>query len=207
MSNRNLIFGEGITSWPKALKMIPFLMYEKLRPMPPSVALSTLEQQKDEVLADVSAWSAARLAYRPAPTAWSAAEVLDHLVRVEREILAAAEHGLVAPHRRGVRDRVGVALLDWLFRSDRRVRVPTSVPEVLPAQDADLVTVRREWDAARRDLGRFLAALTPGQRGAGVFRHPVAGWMSVPQVLQFFWVHTHHHGFQLARLRAGSSGQ
>lgn len=175
--------------------------------MPPSVALSTLEQQKGEVLAGVATWSPENLVYRPSPTAWSAVEVLDHLVRVEREILAAAQRGIVDLHRRGVRDRVRFALLDWLFRSDRRVRVPTSVPQVLPAPNADLGTVRRDWDTARRDLRGFLAPLTPDQLGAGVFRHPVAGWMSVPEILRFFWVHTHHHGFQLARLRAASGGQ
>jgi uncharacterized damage-inducible protein DinB len=172
--------------------------------MPPSVTLSILEQQKADVLADVSAWSVARLGYRPAPAAWSAVEVLDHIVRVEREILDVAQRGVVNPHRRGLRDRVGVAFIDWLFRSDRRVRVPTSVPEVLPTPDADLGTVRREWDAVRHDLASFLAPLTDHQLSDGVFRHPVAGWMNVPQMLRFFWVHTHHHGFQLARLRAAS---
>jgi hypothetical protein len=80
--------------------------------MPPSVALSTLEQQKAEILASLAAWPASQLTYRPTPTAWSAVEVLDHVVRVEREILAAALRGVVAPRRLGVRDRVGFVLLD-----------------------------------------------------------------------------------------------
>ena len=172
--------------------------------MPPSVALSTLENQKAEILASLAAWPASQLTYRPTPTAWSAAEVVDHVVRVEREILAAALRGVVAPRRRGVRDRVGFVLLDWLFRSERRVRVPTSVPEVLPSPNADIVTARRDWDIARRDLAEFLGSLTRDQLGPGVFRHPVAGWMSVPQMLRFFWVHSHHHGFQLTRLRAAA---
>ena len=174
-------------------------------PMPPSIAFSTLEQQKARLLADIDAWSPPQLTYRPTPAAWSAAEVLDHIVRVEREILAAAQRGLPTPHRRGASDRLRFILLDWLFRSDRRVRVPGSVPQVLPAPHADLGTVRREWDVARQELGSFLAPLTADQLSLGVFRHPVAGWMSVPQVLRFFWVHTHHHGYQLDRLRAAST--
>lgn len=172
--------------------------------MPPSDALRTLEQQKAELLSGVAEWSQDELAYRPAPAAWTAVEVLDHLVRVEREILSATQRGLAHPRRRRVRDRVGVAFIDWLFRTDWRVRVPGSVPEVLPAPDADLATVRRAWDDARRDLDRFLVPLTGDQLRVGVFQHPVAGWMSVPQVLRFFWVHSHHHGFQLARLRAAA---
>ena len=165
-----------------------------------------LEQQRAALLASVGAWPAAAVAFRPGPDAWSAVEVLDHLVRTERGILVAAERGLAAPHRRGVRDRLGGWFVERLFRSDRRVRVPASAEAaVRPDSNADLAAVRREWAAVRRALARFLAPLAPGQLTVGVFRHPVAGWMSVAGVLRFFWVHVHHHGFQLARLRRGSA--
>jgi hypothetical protein len=51
-----------------------------------------------------------------------------------------------------------------LFRSERRVRVPTSVPEVLPSPNADLVTARRDWDIARRDLGLDIGEFDDGDR-------------------------------------------
>ena len=54
------------------------------------------------------------------------------------------------------------------------------------------MAIRRDWDATRRDLVRFLIPLAPGQLTAGVFRHPVAGWMRVPDVLRFFRVHAHY---------------
>lgn len=167
--------------------------------------LAMLEQQRADVLQEISAWSPDHSIYRPAPTAWSAVEVLDHLVRVEREILAATQRGIATPHPRRIRDRVRVAMLDWLFRSDRRVRAPTSVPAILPSSQADLATLRHEWAEVRHDLAQFLALLPHDYPDSGVFKHPVAGWMSIPQVLRFFWVHTHHHRFQLARLRIAES--
>ena len=173
--------------------------------MPDRTTFADLERQRGALLADVGGWPAAAVAYRPTADAWTAAEVLDHLVRVERGILAAAAQGLASPQRRGVRDRLGCAFIDRLFRSDRRVRVPASVAaQVAPRPGPDLAAVRADWDAARGDLARFLAALRPGEGRGGVFRHPVAGWMGVPEVLRFFWVHAHHHGFQLARLRAAA---
>jgi hypothetical protein len=175
-------------------------------PMNRGPTFSALETQRAALLTDVAGWPAAVLAYRPAPGAWSAPEVLHHLVRVERGILAEAERGLGAPHPRGLRDRLGCALLDRVCRSKRRVRMPASVAaRVAPAPAAHLVVVRAEWDATRRDLARFLdrvPALRPDQQRGGVFRHPVAGWMGVPEVLRFFWAHAYHHAFQLARLRA-----
>ena len=169
---------------------------------------AVLEAQRIEMLADVARWPARLVAFRPRPDAWTAPEVLDHLVRTERGILTAAAAGLRTPHRRRIRDRIGVYLLDWLFRSDRRVRVPESVAAVVsPHAGADLRAVRRDWDDVRRDLSEFLAPLAAPDFSEAVFRHPVAGWMRVPDVLRFFWVHSHHHGFQLARLRAaGRSG-
>lgn len=176
----------------------------------PVTTFDTLERQRVALLADIDGWPAAAVAYRSAPGTWTAVEVLDHLVRVERSILAAAVQGLAAPHRRGLRDRLGGALVDWVFRSDRRVRVPASAAaQVAPTAGADLASVRADWAAARRDLAAFLGTLPTvphDQQRGGVFRHPVAGWMGVPEVLRFFWVHAHHHGFQLARLRAAAAG-
>lgn len=168
--------------------------------------LAELEQQRADLLRGVDAWPAAHVAFRPAPGAWSAAEVLDHLVRTERAILDATARGLAAPRRQGLRDRAGVWFLDRLFRTERRVRVPPSAAAVVgPDAGADLAAVRGAWDAVRGDLAAFLAPLGPAQLTDAVFRHPVAGWMRVPDVLRFFWVHAHHHGFQLERLWAAAA--
>lgn len=173
-----------------------------------AATFAVLEAQRAALLADLDGWPTAALAHRPAPDAWTAPEVLDHLVRSERGILAEVRRNLAAPHPRGLRDRLGCAFIDRVFRTDRRVRAPAAVAaRVAPAAGADLAAVRAEWDAARAELGGFLAGvpdLRPAQQRDGVFRHPVAGWMGVPDVLRFFRVHVHHHAFQLARLRAGA---
>jgi hypothetical protein len=164
-----------------------------------------LEHQRAALLADVGSWPMAAVTYRPAPGAWTAAQVLDHLVRSERGILAQVRQRLDVPHRRGLRDRLGCAFVERVFRSERRVRVPESVAAlVAPAPGADLAVVHADWDATRADLARLLTTIGPEQGRGGVFRHPVAGWMGVREVLRFFWVHAHHHAFQLARVRAAA---
>ena len=170
------------------------------------MTFASLEQQKAAALARVDAWSPARLAYRPGPPAWSAVEVLDHVEKVERQILVAVQHGLSQPHRIGVRDRLGFLFLDRLFQSDRRVKVPTSAATVLPDVYVDLVAVRQRWNTTRQDLAHLLTRFPPDSRSLGVFRHPVSGWLSMPQVLRFFSVHLHHHTFQLTHLTNASDG-
>ncbi len=165
-------------------------------------AFADIEAKKTAMLGRIAAWPAERLTYRPSPGEWSAIQVLDHLVKVETGVLAAVRRGLEAPHRIGVRDRLGFLLVDVVFRSRRRVKVPMSAKRVLPDHEADMTDLVQRWDASRLELGELLAHLSPEERRKGVFRHPVSGWMNVPQVLRFFSTHITHHEFQLDRLDA-----
>lgn len=168
--------------------------------------LFRLEQEKSELVAPLKNWPPARLAYCPAPTAWSTAQVLDHLVKTETEILAAARRSLDFPHQIGLRDRLGYLFIDRIFRSARKVKVPGSVAQVLPDQNPDFAAVLLRWEAVRKDLARFYTELSPKQLRGGLFRHPVSGWMDMPRILGFFSVHMVHHEFQLARLGTASEG-
>ena len=163
-----------------------------------------LERQKADILAKVRDWPADRLAYRSAAREWSAAEIIDHLVKVEHAILGAVRRGVQEPHPVGVADRLHSLLIYLLLRTPSRVRVPRSAPEVLPAQDVDLDDAITQWKATRIDLRALLSEVDAGAMRAGVFRHPVSGWMTLPQVLRFFSVHMHHHVFQLDRVAARS---
>ncbi len=64
--------------------------------------------------------------------------------------------------------------------------------------------VCNRWQAVRSDLAAFHGQLTPQQMRQGVFRHPVGGWMALPDVVEFFYVHMLQHKFQLDRLTAES---
>ena len=172
-----------------------------------SVNLSQLEEQTAALLIDLEGWPAERLRFRPAEGAWSAVQVIDHLARTEREIQVRVRDGLGAPHRIGVRDRLGTLFLDRIFRSDRKVKVPGSADAVLPGADPQLPDVAMQWEASRQELAALLTQSKPEQTGLGVFRHPVGGWMSLGGVLDFFSVHMHHHRFQLDALYQASEGK
>ena len=119
-------------------------------------------------------------------------------------ILEAARIGIKNPHRIGIRDRLGNIFLNRVFRSERRVRVPGSASQVLPAADPEMPEVLAAWDETRRDLAVFLSRLEGEQMRQGIFRHPVAGWMTAPGIVAFFSVHITHHRFQLERLSLAS---
>lgn len=168
-------------------------------------SLALIEEQKRLLLSRIASWDEPRLSFRPRAGEWSALEVVDHLVRTERAILDVAVQGLAMPHRIGVSDRLRTAFLTQVFRSQRRVKAPGNVPQILPGPALSFPELRQRWDSVRMDLSSFLASAPAEQLRQGIFKHPVGGWMSANGILTFFSVHMIHHGFQLDRLATAST--
>ncbi|NYF91570.1 DinB family protein [Tunturiibacter empetritectus] len=163
-----------------------------------------IEQQKRELIDELSHWASERLAFRPTSNEWSALQMVDHLIRTEREILLVTysnEHQL---HRIGLIDHLRTRFLEGLFRSDRKVKVPSTASVVLPGIDVQLPILTAEWLEVRAKLAQNVDRLLAGPHGMALFHHPVGGWMSMQAVLNFLSVHLVHHRFQLQRLRAAS---
>jgi DinB superfamily len=165
-----------------------------------------LETQRTHLLAELAGWGNSRLSFRPAPSAWSAVEVLDHIVRAETGTIANVRTGLQNPHALGSEERPGIAALDHALRSDQYFKVPATAGGIHPDAQTTLSNVESRWEQARAELKSLLEAFAPSDVRCGVFCHPFAGWMTFAEVLDHFSAHFYHHGFQLARLREGSAG-
>ena len=164
-----------------------------------------IEEQKRAMLDDLGQWTPERLTFQASASEWSALQMLDHLIRTEREILAVVYRNENQLHRYGVADRLRNRLLVALFRSKSRVKVPRSASLVLPGEATELPVLAAEWGVTRATLAQNIDRLFEGSSGKAIFKHPVAGWMSMQAVLDFFSVHLVHHGFQLDRIRAASA--
>ena len=164
-------------------------------------ALAELEKQKRDLLAEVGEWSAEKLSYRPGPSEWSVMEMIDHLVKTETAILAAAREGLRKPHRIGWSDKVRTRFLQTVFMSDRKVKVPGSVTQVLPGSDLQWPLLLEQWQKSRWELQQFVQSHDYKLLSQGIFRHPVGGWMAMPEILNFFSVHLIHHNYQLVKIK------
>ena len=166
-----------------------------------------IEQQKADLLAVISRWTAERLHFRLGEGEWSAVDVFDHLARTESAIQDAACHGLSNPQRIGIADRVRTHFLSTVFRSERKVKVPASANQVLPEVGSSISVVQGRWDASRKELADLLRIIPRAHRGNGIFRHPVGGWMSIEGILGFFSVHMIHHQYQLRRISEAYSSR
>lgn len=146
--------------------------------------------------------------WRPAPGAWSASEVYDHIDRIARLYsfpqLEACLRG--EGRRGGGRTLLGWSLLGapWLagFFRVRRDFPAALVPAFLPQAEA----------AARidglLDLARGAAKQVAGDPGRIRVRHVSLGWLTAAQWFAFAEIHTRHHlEGQLARLQTAWEGR
>jgi hypothetical protein len=76
-----------------------------------------LERERAELIAELGEWPSGRLGFRPVAGAWSAVEVLDHVVRAEAGTIEDVRAGLRNPHALGDEGRPG--LLRWIGRCVR----------------------------------------------------------------------------------------
>lgn len=165
--------------------------------------LVSLEHLKCSVLARVGPWPTARHNFRAASAQWSALDVIDHLEKTERAILAALNAHTGSPVSIGFGDRLKSAALIALFRRNVRVKAPPGATAIFPCGTRSLDAIASDWAGTRVDLTSFLQSDPPS--GGGIFLHPVAGWMSLDSTLAFLESHIVHHGFQIDRIEKASA--
>ena len=157
------------------------------------------------MLADVAGWPQAARDFRATPESWSALDLIDHLEKVESEMLAKVRAKMGSEARLGVLDRVRTAFLMRVFRSSRRVKIPASVQSVRPSGDRTLEAIAKAWREAGEQLAALVATDAAQASRGGVLRHPVGGWMSLESTVAFLEVHIPHHQHQLERIRQAAA--
>jgi hypothetical protein len=167
--------------------------------------LAGLERRKSAYLAEVANWPTAALKFRPQPQTWCALEILDHLIKTEKNITAMMLTNLKSANPLSLGDRVRGVMMLALFYSPVRVKVPGAAAVVLPQPPGDLSEIIEDWKRTREFMSSVIARLEAAgvaTRSVGVFRHPVAGWMSPATTLRFLDSHLAHHQYQWRRLRS-----
>lgn len=163
-----------------------------------------LERQKQTLLEQLATWDSPLLTFRSAPGEWSALDVLDHVVKTEATILAVMRSQHTSAYAVPAPDRLRGFLLTLLFLTPARVKAPGSVKAIVPSGDTSFASLSAAWTQTRAELEDFLDSIPSKHLRSAVFRHPVAGWMTLPRTLRFLSAHIVHHVFQLRRLAAAS---
>lgn len=137
---------------------------------------------------------------RPTPVGWSIAEVIEHLVLVERGIAAALAKAPDPARPRVVRWDQGFRFLVMRVVLKVGVRIKAPVVEVLPTRELPWHALLSRWEEHRRGLEEWLLSADPAILGDARFKHPIVGWLTVPQALTFAADHLEHHLAQIGRI-------
>ncbi len=159
-----------------------------------------LERQQTGALARLNGWGPEQVRFRPTPTCWSALEVLDHIIKVERASREAAEGNLATGGATAAQDPVRRTAVMMVMRAPTMIKVPDAAQFVLPEVRESLPEMATLWSEERARLRATLESFQAGQERLLVFNHPVGGWMHVGHMLLFLTCHLQHHGYQWRRI-------
>ena len=166
--------------------------------------LDALIEKRDRFQRDLQALSEQQLRYRPAPDAWSFAEVAQHLLQVEREVTKAARKPGVERRgrRRNAREWIGFGAFQSIVHLNLRIKIPQKVAGlVTPADNPDMKVLWSEWAKVHEDLAIYLEPLREESLHEMAFGHPIMGPTPVRGVLPFLHRHFDHHMRQVGRIR------
>ncbi len=130
---------------------------------------------------------------------WSPLEAAWHIIHSETGTLAYMKKKLLAEgelRNPTFKNRWRFQALKWALILPLRFRIPNSVlgpPEILPNKEETLTA----WKKLRKDWEAFLQDFPPAHQHKLVFRHPVAGMLTLNQTFTFLFHHFKHHHRQL----------
>jgi hypothetical protein len=161
--------------------------------------LARLESRRRELMAEADRLTAEQLTFRPAPNAWSALDVIEHLVKVEEEIAARVRprspRGLIGT----LKAKAALGAMCVLFGMRGRIKVP--VQGILPLGGVTLSDLARRWEAAEAALRERLEGFGDQDWSRPMMRHPLLGLLTPAEGLTFLRWHIGHHRRQIARIR------
>jgi len=161
--------------------------------------LTRIEATRRLVLERAAALTSERLTARPGHDRWSMLDILEHLVLAERDVFGdLSTAGARQPQRRRVRDHVSFVVVMAVLRFGIPVKAPSR--GMLPTGARTLDDLRQSWEEHHRQLRALIDGGTRAVTGGAIFRHPVAGPLTMRQALAMLEVHLDRHRRQILAL-------
>lgn len=153
-----------------------------------------LEELRNPLLDELDGLDHQQLNAAPAPGKWSINQHVAHLILVEQRVLENVRYKLQRPEE--LQDvpfaqEAKALLMKVALHSGQKFKAPdivANVPEV-----SELSALRKQWDTMRFELEDELTGFPPALLAKGVFKHPVVGYLTICQTLNFLQDHFIHH--------------
>ena len=129
---------------------------------------------------------------------WSNLQAGWHLIKSERQTLEYIRKKIQGGSeiaKAGLKARLRHFVLVTSLRLPIRFRAPVS--SIHPPDETNSKETIEEWRKTRHNWAEFLKTFPEDMAGREIFRHPLAGRLSLHQTLDFFQQHFRHHLRQL----------
>lgn len=160
---------------------------------------------RHQFLTDIAAQTAEQQAFKPNADSWSMLQVTEHLLKSEagvQHIVDKKSNPFAERPPMNWRARLRWGLFCWTLRSPVRFRVPQRVRGVTPEPTTlDFAAMQAQFTTLEMKWPEILARFTPEAIPKEIFRHPIAGWLTMGHTLDFLAEHITHHQHQIRRIR------
>ena len=159
-----------------------------------------MEAARRRVLALTGPLTEPQAHFSPGPEEWSVVQVLEHIVTIDLIVLRLVEKQMTKTELRpaGIQTTFRSLLVTLALRYRKKIKAPAVLP--VPTGDRTLAEWRRDWEASREQWLQMLESVPEKLLGKELFKHPLAGYFTLRQTLDFITEHTLHHVGQVQRL-------
>lgn len=140
---------------------------------------------------------------KPDAQTWSLGQVVDHVTIAEAGALQYVNYKLTEVEKlraAGFGARVRSTILAAALRSPMRFKAPEVA--ATPSNELEWPEANERWKDLRNRWRSLLETFPEELAGTAIYRHPVAGRMTIEHALSFMQEHLAHHRRQLERIDA-----
>ena len=165
-----------------------------------NLELERIEAERNALFHQLQNHDDKELNKKPSPDAWSVIEVLHHLITAEAgsvQYLRKKTQDLNGAQQSGIKEIFRSLLINTFLALPFKIKAPAvASPNISYATLAD---TRAKWDQVRLDVRKIINDLPGDALDKNWFKHPLAGKISLHQMINFFGNHLERHQHQIWR--------
>ena len=162
--------------------------------------LALLARETEEIFADLTVLDAEMLQKKG--KGWSVIQVLSHLNMAESLSLSYMKKKVQAGEkmaRIGVINNIRMWVTCGFLTTGLKWKAPSYISQ--PDGNHTLQEVSDLWTSTRKEIGRYIDEYPADLLDRAVYKHPMAGRLSLMQAIDSFIYHQRHHVHQIRRIR------
>jgi DinB superfamily len=165
--------------------------------------LDVLDHELKLLMKELKRFDNKDLNWKPKADKWSVLQVVQHLMRSEDLSLKYVQKKLSfnpVLKRAGIGNFFRILLLKIYLRSPFKRKAPAIVNEESFPEVASFWDLAKQWNAQRATLKSFLSSLPDATFKKAVYKHPLAGRLTLEGMLIFHIEHIRRHRKQILNL-------